>query len=943
MIRASGRIAVRFVLASSTPFARAQCPDWAPGFNLPGSDGVVRALCVFDDGSGPALYVGGSFNAIGPIQATGLARYDGTDWSTVGGSLPILASNDPTRGVYALTVFDDGNGPALYASGFFETIGGVPANCIARWDGSAWSALNGGLSGVGTPIAYAMAVFHEPGEAAPSLFVGGRFTLMDGVAAGGLAKWDGAQWTLPGSAGGSFVYALTVHDDGLGGGLALYAGGDFTFIDGAGPRVAKFDGSTWTSLSNTPANGYVRSFASFDPDGVGPVTTRLYAGGTFQQAGRNRLRAIAEWNGSAWSDVGGTGSIDFNGLHVLDDGSDPALFAIGSFTAMGGVSAHGVAKWNGNTWAALGSGISGGTDFENFGAMAQFDDGSGSAIFVGGDFDKAGGSTVHDLARWSGSAWSIVAPGSGADEAARSVEFSSVGSTNGEVLYAGGEFTSIGGATVLHIAKWDGTSWSALGTGLTPHVGMPARNIVRDMIEFDDGSGRALYVCGSLLHAGGIPAQYIARWSGSAWSAVGSSLPFPAYALAVYDDGTGGGPALFAAGNLSKLWRWNGTTWSDREGIAGDVNAMIVHDDGSGNGPELYLGGSFTQIGPVPANRVAKWRGSACGPCGTPLGTGMNGIVKSFVRFDEQGTGQPLLFAGGLFQIAGGVSAFYVARWDGSSWSALGSGPSGQCEFLTVFDDGSGPALYSGGKPFSGGAQQPAVLEKWNGSTWELVDLVGTHSETSGSAELSCAAVGSLGGARSSLFVGGAFTWAGDVATASVAQYVACDGEPGVAFCFGDGSLATACPCVPPNTIPNPSGGADGGCANSFVAAGGKLVAEGLVNPDSVVLRVTRVTPAGFCVFMGANGIDASGIAFGDGVRCARGSFVRFGGQFAAAGMATYPNPDVGHVLPLHAITSTTVGSGQTISYQVLYRNATFGFCSPSTFNLTNAYSVTWN
>src|SRR6185295_5758289 len=41
-----------------------------------------------------------------------------------------------------------------------------------------------------------------------------------------------------------------------------------------------------------------------------------------------------------------------------------------------------------------------------------------------------------------------------------------------------------------------------------------------------------------------------------------------------------------------------------------------------------------------------------------------------------------------------------------------------------------------------------------------------------------------------------------------------CDG-PGTAFCFGDGSLATACPCAPPNAVPNPPAAPGHGCANS--------------------------------------------------------------------------------------------------------------------------------
>jgi hypothetical protein len=42
-----------------------------------------------------------------------------------------VAKTFPT--VYALTVFDDGTGPALYAGGEFTTAGGTPASYIAAW------------------------------------------------------------------------------------------------------------------------------------------------------------------------------------------------------------------------------------------------------------------------------------------------------------------------------------------------------------------------------------------------------------------------------------------------------------------------------------------------------------------------------------------------------------------------------------------------------------------------------------------------------------------------------------------------------------------------------------------------------------------------------------------------------------------------------------------
>src|SRR5687768_15285412 len=55
--------------------------------------------------------------------------------------------------------------------------------------------------------------------------------------------------------------------------------------------------------------------------------------------------------------------------------------------------------------------------------------------------------------------------------------------------------------------------------------------------SFDDGTGVALYVGGDLLRAGGINAAGIARWTGTAWEPVGSGLNGSVYDLVVFNDG----------------------------------------------------------------------------------------------------------------------------------------------------------------------------------------------------------------------------------------------------------------------------------------------------------------------------------------------------------------------------------------------------------------------
>jgi hypothetical protein len=83
-------------------------------------------------------------------------------------------------------------------------------------------------------------------------------------------------------------------------------------------------------------------------------------------------------------------------LTVLDDGTGPALYAGGDFTTAGGVSANRIAKWDGTEWSPLGNGID---DWVR--ALAVFDDGSGPALYAGGYFSTAGGIDVNRIARVS--------------------------------------------------------------------------------------------------------------------------------------------------------------------------------------------------------------------------------------------------------------------------------------------------------------------------------------------------------------------------------------------------------------------------------------------------------------------------------------------------------------------------------------------------------------
>ena len=110
---------------------------------------------------------------------------------------------------------------------------------------------------------------------------------------------------------------------------------------------------------------------------------------------------------------------------------------------------------------------------------------SGGTLYAGGDFFYADYySAANNIAQWNGTNWSALGSGIGSDffnEDLGNVEALAV---LGGTLYAGGGFSTAGVSMANNIAQWNGTSWSALGSAL-------------------NGDVSALAVLGGTLYAGG--------------------------------------------------------------------------------------------------------------------------------------------------------------------------------------------------------------------------------------------------------------------------------------------------------------------------------------------------------------------------------------------------------------------------------------------------------
>lgn len=311
---------------------------WNPttGWSALGSGiaGTVQAIAVRGQTT-PELFVGGSFATAGSVVVSNLAQWSNNAWSPVGGGV-----DGPVR---AIVVSSTG---AVIVAGSFSRAGTAPnllqANNIAQWNGTAWSAFGVGAT-VGTNNEI-RALALDPRTR--NVFAGGNFSVAGGVNALCVARWDGSQWSALGGGTNGFVNALAVTPRG-----DIVAGGSFTMAGGnVANRCARWNGAAWSSFG-TGMSGTVNALAPLPNGDILAGGNFLLADGAIvrnvalwnERSGWNALGIVS----GADVPVGTIGGVGINALIVQQ--SQPSnmvltAYAGGGFLAASGVAASNIAR-----------------------------------------------------------------------------------------------------------------------------------------------------------------------------------------------------------------------------------------------------------------------------------------------------------------------------------------------------------------------------------------------------------------------------------------------------------------------------------------------------------------------------------------------------------------------------------------------------------------------
>lgn len=361
----------------------------------------------------------------------------------------------------------------------------------------------------------------------------------------------------------------------------------------------------------------------------------VYFGGLFE-----------DWNGNAgddtiirfdpsdesWNTLVGANDINYvtaETVYDIVEGSDGTIYLCGLFEAVNGDgTADHIVAYNpsSNTWSSLGD-----PDATNITEMRDMAFDSAGNLYVVGDFSAvAGVANTANIAMWDGSSWNAV--GGGITIAAGYPFAIAIDSQDNIII--GGSCTH---ATLEdYIFRYDGSSWDDLDSG-TQYGNIDTLTFSADDI---------LYLGGTFTNQGGdADCDYICTWNGRQFAPLGD-LVTGVDDLAIAPDGR-----IFIAGTgvgTGDVASWNGSAWEiwDTTSAAGAI-AVGPSDPVVNTNYDIWVGTSASASREIAGSTTVTNGGtSSQRPVFKVSRSG--GTSATFYSIRNEGTGKALMFNYGL-------------------------------------------------------------------------------------------------------------------------------------------------------------------------------------------------------------------------------------------------------------------------------------------------------
>ncbi len=180
------------------------------------------------------LYVSGNGSTLSGGIMNEILRWTGTEWTDVDGGITDVSK---MGGVNAMVEYQGD----LYFGGIFTQADHSGESHIARWNGSEWLPVGGGVYPHPLSQSIFSMVVHDG-----YLYVAGQFDEVGGVPAKSVARWDGTEWCGCGSYIDGDIRDITFYHD------TLYIVGAFNYIDGDSiAKVARYIGEDFADTCGT--------------------------------------------------------------------------------------------------------------------------------------------------------------------------------------------------------------------------------------------------------------------------------------------------------------------------------------------------------------------------------------------------------------------------------------------------------------------------------------------------------------------------------------------------------------------------------------------------------------------------------------------------------------------------------------------------------------------